>query len=102
MSQKCEAFVETGNFRDFSDGIVKELSVYMLQGIENIVFDLGGVMIAKKKISSKKEGVIHIFHRVFHKGKNRYSAIVFDDFTSFLPDRKTGKCTGRNPANQFT
>ena len=30
MSQKCESFVETGNFRDFSDGVVKELSVYIM------------------------------------------------------------------------
>ena len=40
MSQKCEAFVETGNFRDFSDGIVKELSVYIMLVPETLYKEL--------------------------------------------------------------
>ena len=85
MSQKCVAFVETGNFRDFSDGIVKELSVYIMLVPETFY----------KELSTFSTGFST-------KAKTRYSAIIFDDFTSYLPDRKTGKCTGRNPANQFT
>ena len=40
MSQKCVAFVETGNFRDFSDGIVKELSVYIMLVPETLYKEL--------------------------------------------------------------
>ena len=40
MSQKCEAFVETGNFRDFSDGIVKELSIYIMLVPETLYKEL--------------------------------------------------------------
>ena len=40
MSQKCVAFVETGNFRDFSDGVVKELSVYIMLVPETLYKEL--------------------------------------------------------------
>ena len=34
------AFVETGNFRDFSDGVVKELSVYIMPVPETLYKEL--------------------------------------------------------------
>ena len=74
---EMRSFVETGNFRDFSDGIVKELSVYIMLVPETLY----------KELSTFST-------RVFHKGKNRYSAIIFDNFTSFLPDRKQGSAQG--------
>ena len=69
MSQKCVAFVETGNFRDFSDGIVKELSVYIMLVPEMLYKELSTFSTG---FSTKANtGTAQSFYQLFTRPENR-------------------------------
>ena len=72
MSQKCEAFVETGNFRDFSDGIVKELSIYIMLVPETLYKELSTFSTGfSTKAKPVQRNHFRRFYQLFTRPQNR-------------------------------